>query len=253
MSPSTGPGNRLSSKKKQRQSRNTSFLLQWSSCALYCHVLEPHSQGERNAWRGQSHCTVKCSQVNWGLRGNRLVTSTLSKSHFLSSTFLLFLLHCLLFSLCGCNFSNFSVDTDYFLFHSWFIVACLCILLFSFMLLFFLISLKIYTSHSYLFKKNNAEYSSSRWGFFYYAISMSFSPWVSSLSRMPAWELWDHGWGVWAGRLSLRVTGQEQPTDRVYFQRHKQRGLCTRMANTWLSLDSPSVSLDKNLIIFTRI
>ena len=195
----------------------------------------------------------KYSQVNWGLRGNRLVTSTRSKSHFLPSTFLLFLLHCLLFSLCGCNFSNFSVDTDYFLFHSWFIVACLCILLFSFMLLFFLISLKIYTSHSYLFKNNNAEYSSSRWGFFYYAISMSFSPWVSSLSRTPAWELWDHGWGVWARRLSLRVTGQEQPTDRVYFQRHKQRRLCTRMANTWLSLDNPSVSLDKNLIIFTRI
>lgn len=139
----------------------------------------------------------KCSQVNWGLRGNRLVTSTLSKSHFLSSTFLLFLLYCLLFS------HSVVVTSQIFL---WiqiifssipgFIVACLCILLFSFILLLFLISLKIYTSHSYVFKKNNAEYSSSRWGFFYCAISMSFSPWVSSLSRRPAWELWDHGWGV---------------------------------------------------------
>lgn len=122
-------------------------------------------------------------------RQHRLVTSTLSKSHFWSSTFLLFLLHCLMLSLCGCNFSNFSVDTI-FSFHSWVHHCftgskffCLCILLFSFILLFFLISLKMYTSHSYLFRKNSAEYSSSRWSFFYCAISVSFSPWVSSLQQ----------------------------------------------------------------------
>lgn len=142
--------------------------------------------------------------MNWGLRGNRLATRALSKSHFLPFTLLLFLLLYLLFSLCGCNyFWNFSVDTNFFLFHSWvhhcFICSkffCLCILLFSFILLFFLISLKIFTAHSYLFKKNDVDHSSSRWGFFYCVVSMSFSQWVSSLSRRSAWELWAHGCGV---------------------------------------------------------
>lgn len=142
--------------------------------------------------------------MNWDLRGNRLVTRALSKSHFLPFTLLLFLLLCLLFSLCGCNnFWNFSVDTNFFLFHSWvhhcFICSkffCLCILLLSFILLCFLISLKIFTAHSYLFKKNDVDHSSGRWGFSYCVVRMSFSQWVSSLSRRSSWELWAHGWGV---------------------------------------------------------